>query len=107
MNTNMLELNQVYIAEDYFTKQTNNTSMPMNCEQNFLHKQLIIYIQTTCIIILASNPTFHIKNMILSELHKFDLKLFCKQYYKIYLLHQIVAPQLCGGGRHNYSTKTR
>jgi hypothetical protein len=34
----MLELNQVYIAEDYFTKQTNNTTMPMNCEQNLFLK---------------------------------------------------------------------
>ncbi len=27
--------------------------------------------------------------------------------YKTDLMHQIVAPQLSGGGQHNYSTKTR
>jgi hypothetical protein len=35
------------------------------------------------------------------------LKLCSKQYNKIDLSHLIVAPQLSGGWRHNYSTKTR
>jgi hypothetical protein len=34
----------------------------------------------------------------LPELHKFDLKLCSEQYYKIDLLHWIVAPQQSGGG---------
>ncbi len=45
-------------------------------------------------------PTF-------SELNKLYLKLCCKNYYKINLLHQIVVPQVSGGWQHNYSTKTR
>ncbi len=43
----------------------------------------------------------------LSELHSLNLKLFSKQYDKKFVLHLIVAPQLCSGWRHNYSTKTR
>ncbi len=44
---------------------------------------------------------------ILSELHSFNLKLYSKQYNKVFVLHLIVAPQLSSGWRHNYSTKTR
>jgi hypothetical protein len=40
-------------------------------------------------------------------LNKFDLELCFQEYYKIDLLHQIVASQLSGSWRHNYSTKTR
>jgi hypothetical protein len=36
-----------------------------------------------------------------------NLKLCSKQYNKKFVLHLIVAPQLCSGWRHNYSTKTR
>jgi len=43
----------------------------------------------------------------LSELHSLNLKLCSKQYNKKFVLHLIVAPQLGGGWRHNYSTKTR
>ena len=43
----------------------------------------------------------------LSELHSLNLKLCSKQYNKKFVLHLIVAPQLGGGRRHNYSTKTR
>jgi hypothetical protein len=43
----------------------------------------------------------------LSELHSLNLKLCSKQYNKKFVLHLIVAPQLGGGQRHNYSTKTR
>ncbi len=43
----------------------------------------------------------------LSELHSLNLKLCSKQYNKKIVLHLIVAPQLDGGWRHNYSTKTR
>jgi hAT family C-terminal dimerisation region len=43
----------------------------------------------------------------LSELHSLNLKLCSKQYNKIFVLHLIVAPQLCSGWRHNSSTKTR
>ncbi len=43
----------------------------------------------------------------LSELHSLYLKLCSKQYNKKFALHLIVAPQLGGGRRHNYSTKTR
>ncbi len=43
----------------------------------------------------------------LSELHSLNLKLCIKQYNKKFDLHLIVAPQLGGGRRHNYSTKTR
>ncbi len=43
----------------------------------------------------------------LSELHSFNWKLCSKQYNKKFVLHLIVAPQLCSGWRHNYSTKTR
>jgi hypothetical protein len=32
---------------------------------------------------------------------------YSNQYYKIDLLHLIVAQQLSGGWQHNYSTKTR
>jgi hypothetical protein len=40
-------------------------------------------------------------------LYKFDLELCFQEYNKIDLLCQIVASQLSGGWRHNYSTKTR
>jgi hypothetical protein len=43
----------------------------------------------------------------LSELHILNLKLCSKQYNKKFVLHLIVVPQLGGGWRHNYSTKTR
>ncbi len=43
----------------------------------------------------------------LSELHSLNLKLCSKQYNKKFVLHLIVVPQLGGGRRHNYSTKTR
>jgi len=43
----------------------------------------------------------------LSELHSLNLKLCTKQYNKKFVLHLIVAPQLCSGWRHNCSTKTR
>jgi hypothetical protein len=43
----------------------------------------------------------------LSELHSLNLKLCSKQYNKKFVLHLIVAPQLCSGWQHNYSTKTR
>jgi len=43
----------------------------------------------------------------LSELRSLNLKLCSKQYNKKYVLHLIVAPQLCSGWQHNYSTKTR
>jgi hypothetical protein len=43
----------------------------------------------------------------LSILHNLNLKLCSKQYHKIVLVHLIVAPQLCSGWQHNYSTKTR
>jgi len=43
----------------------------------------------------------------LSELNSLNLKLCSKQYKKKFVLHLIVAPQLGGGQRHNYSTKTR
>ncbi len=36
-----------------------------------------------------------------------NLELCSKQYNKKFVLHLIVAPQLGGGRRHNYSTKTR
>ena len=42
-----------------------------------------------------------------TELHNLNLKLCIKQYNNIDLLHQIVAPQLSDGWKHNYSTKTR
>jgi hypothetical protein len=42
-----------------------------------------------------------------TELHNLNLKLCIKQYNKIDLLHQIVAPQLSGCWGHNYSTRTR
>jgi hypothetical protein len=43
----------------------------------------------------------------LSELHSLNLKLYSIQYNKKFVLHLIVVPQLSGGQRHNYSTKTR
>ncbi len=43
----------------------------------------------------------------LSKPHTLNLKLHSKQYNEIVLLHLIVAPQLGGSWRHNYSTKTR
>jgi hypothetical protein len=43
----------------------------------------------------------------LSELHSLNLKLYSKQYNKKFVLHLIVAPQLCSGWQHNCSTKTR
>jgi hypothetical protein len=58
---------------------------------------------------LASNPIFYnFSNFqILPELYNLNLKLCNKWYDKIYLLHQIVVPQLNGGWQQNYSTKTR
>jgi len=43
----------------------------------------------------------------LSELHSLNVKLCSKQYNTKFVLHLIVAPQLCSGWRHNYSTKTK
>jgi hypothetical protein len=43
----------------------------------------------------------------LTELHSLNLKLCSKLYNKKFVLHLIVAPQLCSGWQHNYSTKTR
>jgi hypothetical protein len=43
----------------------------------------------------------------LSEFHNLNLQLCSKQYNKNFVLHLIVAPQLCSGWQHNYSTKTR
>ncbi len=43
----------------------------------------------------------------LSELHHLSLKLWGKQYNKIFVLHLIVVPQLKSGWQHKYSTKTR
>jgi len=43
----------------------------------------------------------------LSKLPSQNFKLCSKQYNEIILLHLIVAPQLGGSSRHNYSTKTR
>jgi hypothetical protein len=43
----------------------------------------------------------------LCELHSLNLKLCSKQYYKIFVLHLIVEPQLSSGWQHNYSAKTR
>jgi hypothetical protein len=40
-------------------------------------------------------------------MHKLDLKLGSKQYYKTNLMHLIVVQQLSGGWWPNYSTKTR
>jgi hypothetical protein len=43
----------------------------------------------------------------LYELHSLNLKLCSIQYNKKFVLHLIVASQLCSGWQHNYSTKTR
>jgi hypothetical protein len=42
----------------------------------------------------------------LSALNSLNLKFYSKQY-NIFFLNLIVAPQLSGDWRHNYSTKTR
>ncbi len=57
---------------------------------------------------LASNSIFYTFLVFrYSELHNYNLKICSKQYYKIKLLHQIVALQLSGGGQHNCLNHTR
>ncbi len=46
-------------------------------------KEWKVYAQIIHLIILASNPIFHIKKIIVSEVHKFNLKLCDKQGVKI------------------------
>jgi hypothetical protein len=48
-------------------------------------------------------PNFYM----LSELHSLEFKLCSNPFIKIVLLHLIMVPQLSGGWRHNYMTKTR
>jgi hypothetical protein len=75
-------------------------------KHNFILKNVKKYTQITHALILIFNSIFY-DYFLIFRYHTLNLKLCSKQYNKIDILYQIVAPQLSGGWGHNYSTKLR
>jgi hypothetical protein len=76
-------------------------------KHNFHLKTFTLKSPTNYFWLLPLSSTIYFSNFyILSELHNLNLKFLSKQFDKIDILHQIVAPQLSGGFQYNCPTKT-